>query len=1401
MIFFYTVMGKQFEGFIPKTFRVKTVAKGNFHNVKNQFLVLNCILALLFPLSSHGQSGDMKFTRLATRDGLLSNTVNAILKDNTGMLWIGTGQGLDKFDGEKFKVYRFESPGRSSFLTQEVKSLCLDKEGNLWAGVIGNGLYRYNRMLDKFERYIPANWHGQISSVFINKIICDHQNRLWLATVDGLNVIDFKKKSVKVYNYNPKTPGIIGANNTLTVFEDKTNKIWVGTNAGLLLLNQSTSTFSSWKHDDTIPSSLAGKDVNDIAEDQNGNIWVATNNGLSKLNTKTNDFLNFRYNYKNEQSISGNIAYRVMPEGKSHLWVGTEGGLDELDINSGQIVRYNYDERNPYTITNKSIRNIYFDGQGTCWLSTFSNGVVKFDKNLTLFSVVQARPYDPKGLRENFVNAFQEYNSGEIFVGTDGGGLDLFHLKSGSFDHLAITSRLKVSKRGLPVLCMKMDHHQNLWIGTYQNGLFRYQPQTRSYQQFTKGTDKGDIISNDIFCLNEDMTGKIWIGTNGDGVDIYDPISGSNTKFKPLPATPAESRIPLNGFIRAIEFDQQGNAWIGTWGSGFGIYSPKTGKIRIYSPENTHFPIDKIISMSQRNDGNMWLGTNGNGLYQFDVKSEKITAIKEGNNAHEVIHKILEDNSGIIWYSTDNGLKSYDPLSKRFAHYTQANGLQNTSFQNGSGLKASSGTLLFGGSNGFNYFTAIDVKRNTIIPPVVLTGLQLNNTPVIPGKNAPIEEDISVAKVIHLDYKQSFSISYAALNYTLPAQNSYAVMLKGLDQSWNAVRTLKTAYYTNLDPGEYTFMVKAANNDGVWNNVGTSVKIIVSPPWWRTNLAYLCYVAFLLSVLWLLRRQGIKKIEMRQQEKQAKALHELDLMKIKFLTNLSHEFRTPISLILSPVEKLLNQYNDSQLTSQLQVVRRNGKRLLNLVNQLLDFRKLEENELTLIVSDGEMVSFIKDLADSFRDLSASKKIDLIFNGPESKFFARFDPEKIERIMFNLLSNAFKFTPEGGRIAVNMDIEPSSLNEDNNTVVIIVTDTGIGIPKEKLDLIFDRFYQTDELPSAINQGTGIGLSISKELAEMHGGTITVTSISGKGTTFTLSIPVERSSKHSLIETPGSNKSLYQPIEKTSVIPIDGDLLHVLIVEDNTELRHYLSDSLRNFYKVTEAADGNAGWQKALSSHPNLIISDISMPYMDGITLSKKLKGDKRTNHIPIILLTALTSQANLLEGLETGASDYLTKPFDFEVLNLKIRNLLKLNSSLKETYTKQFKVLRNDVEIESSSEIFLKSVVSYVEENMNNVRFSVDELSHHFNMSRGTLYYKILELTGLPPVEFMRTIKLDKAVIMLEKSDLSVSQIAYATGFATPHYFTKSFKAKFNVLPKDYRKKVKAKEDQELVIKT
>jgi DNA-binding response OmpR family regulator/nitrogen-specific signal transduction histidine kinase len=537
-----------------------------------------------------------------------------------------------------------------------------------------------------------------------------------------------------------------------------------------------------------------------------------------------------------------------------------------------------------------------------------------------------------------------------------------------------------------------------------------------------------------------------------------------------------------------------------------------------------------------------------------------------------------------------------------------------------------------------------------------------------------------------------------------------------------------------------------------------------------------------------------------QERKEAHRVHELDRLKIKFLTNLSHEFRTPISLILGPVDRLLSQQKNEPSYGHLQMIKRNGRRLLNLVNQLLDFRKMEEHELKLYPSEGELVSFVKEVCESFKDLSERKKIDFIFHSDIDQLYTLFDHDKMERILFNLLSNAFKFTLEGGKIRLALENLEENTEQYKTWVLIKVIDTGIGIPEDKKEKIFERFFQATTAAAILNQGTGIGLSITKEFVKMHGGTIDVESEPGRGTTFNLRLPFvpaecttkadEDVPEDQLNVAPALIEEHKQLPEQARPVKHQLEIPSILLVEDNEDFRFYLKDNLRFHYKVFEATNGKEGWQSALAHHPQLIVSDISMPFMNGIELSRKIKSDKRTSHIPVILLTALTGEEEQLKGLETGANDYITKPFNFEVLNAKIKNLLILNSTLKSTYTKQINVLTPDVEIESDNEKLLKEIMLYLEENLTNPQLSVEELSRHVGMSRSSLYSKLLELTGQTPVEFIRAVKLDKAAILLEKSDMNVAQIAYSVGFSTPNYFAKSFKTKFNMLPSEYITKMR-----------
>ncbi|MEI9945785.1 MAG: hybrid sensor histidine kinase/response regulator transcription factor [Chitinophagaceae bacterium] len=706
--------------------------------------------------------------------------------------------------------------------------------------------------------------------------------------------------------------------------------------------------------------------------------------------------------------------------------------------------------------------------------------------------------------------------------------------------------------------------------------------------------------------------------------------------------------------------------------------------------------------------------------------------------------------------------------------------------------------FFFGGLDGFNFFNPKALSGNRVTPSLVFTDLKISNRSIIPGPHEAIKEHISVAKEITLSYKENFSLDFVALNYTAPQENRYSYKLEGFDKDWNNVGTLRKAVYTNLDPGHYTFRLKAAGDDGLWNSPETSIKIYVKPPFWRTVYAYIIYAFLFGCFLITWRYWGIRRLKnkfaqeqerlrfkqmIEQERKEAEQKHEFDQVKITFLTNLSHEFRTPISLIVGPTEKLLETEVNGKRQEQLGLIKRNAKRLLNLVNQLLDFRKLEENELKLNLTEGDLVSFMKEVGDSFRDMSERKHIDFSFSSSADHYYTSFDKDKIERILFNLLSNAFKFTKADGKIWLKIEEDVAQ------GIKILITDTGIGMAPGIKEKIFERFFQGDANPGIMNQGTGIGLSITKEFVKLHGGNIHVESVQDKGSTFTVELPLKPIAKPA--EEPVSmqfltGNDLITGLPKEELVQLF-EKPTLLIIEDHEDFRHYLSDNLKAYYKIVEASDGKQGWQKVLSSHPQVIVSDINMPEMDGIVLCRKLKSDKRTSHIPIILLTALTGDKNQLIGLNTGANDYLTKPFNFDILNIKIKNLLNLNQNLKNAYSRQLKVITPDIEVHSDDEKLMVKITQYIESNLDSPELSVEELSKQVHMSRGSLYSKIVNLTGETPVEFIRSFKLDKAAALLENSDMKISQIGYTVGFPTPNYFTRAFKAKFNMSPSDYMK--------------
>lgn len=1351
--------------------------------IKEHSIVI--LILILLAHVSKAQSGDFNFINFSSKDGLSANTVNVIFKDKYGYMWFGTDDGLNKFDGETFTVYRHNPGDSTSISANRINAICEDRLGNLWIGT-NESLSFYNRKKNAFTNY-DFN-----EDVFVRTLCIDHLGNLWIGSYTGLLMLDTHTDRVTRYKPVPAKPDQLLSKTIVSLFEDSRHRLWVGTNEGLHLYVRDKNNFRRYQHSRSDSLSISDNAIRIITEDLNGNLWIGTNGGVSRLLPDGKGFKNFSHNPNDITTLSGNRVWAIAPDHDGELWIGTEEGINIFDTKSSKVLRVANDPRNKYSLIDKSIRCIYIDKNGVYWVGTFQGGISKYDRNLVFFNLRQSNSFDQYGLSAPIITSFIEDAHGDIYVGTDGGGLNHYHRKTGLFCHPELTP----DNNNKPLTILAMERVANeLWIGTYGQGLYVLDMEAKAVSHYGKGNGPGGLSSNDIFCLKKDRNGNVWIGTNGHGVDVFKPGSGIIHHFDKNKLT-VQNRLPLNGYIRTIEEDDRGNIWIGSSGTGIAIYNPFSGSFKQLNRANSNLPSNSVTAIYLDQKNILWVGTDGGGLSRVDKNGKFISYSEAEGLSNAVIYKILESDTGKLWVSTNKGISSFDKKNGKFKNYSYQNGLQKSTFSLGAGLRASNGDLFFGGLDGFNFFNPRTLNANRVVPSLVFTDLKISNRSVIPGPNEAIKEHISVASEITLSHKENFSLDFVALNYTAPEESRYSYKLEGFDKDWNNVGTLRKAVYTNLDPGHYTFRLKAASDDGLWNSPETSIKIYVKPPFWRTVYAYVIYAFLIGCFLISWRYWGIRKLKnkfaqeqerlqfkqmIEQERKEAEQKHEFDQVKITFLTNLSHEFRTPISLIVAPAEKLLESEVNKGKLEQLSLINRNAKRLLNLVNQLLDFRKLQENELKLNLTDCDLVSFVKDVGDSFKDISEGKHINFSFSSSVPYYYTSFDKDKIERVLFNLLSNAFKFTKTDGKIELKIEQDIAS------GIKIIITDTGVGMADDIREKIFERFFQGDANPGIMNQGNGIGLSITREFVKLHGGTIYVESVKDKGSIFTVLLPLKPVTKpvEAFVPVQIAAEDNFLPGLPKAGGPQLFEKPTLLLIEDHEDFRRYLSDNLNAHYKIVEASDGRQGWQKVLSSHPQVIVSDISMPEMDGIALCRKLKSDKRTSHIPIILLTALTGDTNQLIGLNTGANDYLTKPFNFEILNLKIQNLLKLNQNLKNAYSRQLKVITPDIEVQSDDEKLLLKITQYIESNLDSPDLSVEELSKQVHMSRGSLYNKIVNLTGETPVEFIRSLKLEKAAALLEKSDMKISQIGYTVGFPTPNYFTRAFRAKFNMSPSEY----------------
>jgi signal transduction histidine kinase/AraC-like DNA-binding protein len=870
-------------------------------------------------------------------------------------------------------------------------------------------------------------------------------------------------------------------------------------------------------------------------------------------------------------------------------------------------------------------------------------------------------------------------------------------------------------------------------------------------------------------------------------------------------------------YVRTIFEDSKKNLWLGTTQ---GLQLADSSKSNFTTFRNIADNINSlsnsaIIDIYEDKKGDLWIGTEY-GLNHFNPNTKVFTRFNTTDGLpNNRIFGILEDDNGYLWISTSKGIskigigrkdgKNGTEKGKVFirncTNYTSDDGLQSNQFNYSSRLKTKDGEMFFGGVKGLSSFYPEEIKNNKFVPPVVIVDFKLFNKSVNPGDaDSILHKAISETEEIVLNYDQSFfALEYAALNFVSPKKNQYAHKLEGLDKDWIYTGNNGTASYTGIMPGNYIFRVKASNNDGIWNMKGTSIKITIKPPFWKTIPAYITYFMAFISMVLYFRHQFLARQKSKMQNEleriKAEKNHEINQIKLQFFTNVSHEFRTPLTLILGPLEKLIAEKPKNEGGNKLllyELMQRNAQRLLRLVNQLMDFRKLEAGELGLKASCKDIIAFIANVANSFKFQAENRNITFTINSEVDEKQVWFDPDKLEKIISNLLSNAFKFTHEEGKIEIN-----TRLDKD---IIISISDSGIGIHKENLQSIFKRFYQVPKMQTSEKVGTGIGLALTKELVELHKGIISVDSEVGKGTCFTIRIPtglksVEQEqtiSKFVIPEekevTPNNiteeeNKS---DVEKPVTIKKDSPLL--LIVEDNDDMRLFIKNELISLYRIVVAPNGKEGIKKAFDAMPDLIISDVMMPEVTGFELCNTLKTDERTSHIPIILLTSLSSKENKLLGLETSADDYISKPFNIEILRARIKNLINSRIKLREYFLRRLTPINDSATAESLDDKFLKRAIDLVNKNIADFNFSNDEFIAQIGMSRTALYSKLKSLTNLTVSEFIQSMRMRKAEQLLKDGSATISNVAYNVGFKNPSHFSRCFRKHFNITPVDYVKK-------------
>lgn len=1361
--------------------------------------MIRYFLLILLLFLSIGRVSSEKSNRLYSfnsdmNEGLSQLSVMDIFQDSRGYMWFATKNGLNRYNGKEYVIYQREYGNEQSLSGNTITSVAEDQENCLWVGTT-SGLSRIDLYTNKIKRF-HLGLNGLTRDAIL-AVYTDTSGRLWVGSYTGLSLYNREKECFDTITLDGEIAHIA----ITAIFEDSTGKIWVGTLSDGLYVCDNRMNIISHYSKETKNMQLSDNRVTAIYEDSRKQIWVGCRStGLNKIDLRDNEIRSFT----DRNSGLSDVYVRCMVEWDGRLLIGTYNGIFALDPDTEQIVKVAGYTNSNESLSHYSVYSFCVDRDQTLWVGTFAGGINNLNKFTSRFRL--HKPADLLNIRTGIYGTIAYETPSNLWIATEGYGLLNYDFQKDEYHYYWIDSSDRFT---FNTNIIKSVFYEDgyVWCGTTKGEIYRFDTRTRRFTLFYKYP-----VEQSVYSIIRDQKGRLWVGGSASDYSLTCFDEG-----KPTVSFTRTNGEPLYfGSIRCLFEESDGVFLIGTSGDGLFRFDSNTEQLTQYSERATvekyRIPDNYISGIVRIQSGEVWISTYGGGIFRYDYKGvvSRITTAKQGL-LDDNICTLVESSDQKLWMSTIKGLIRYDPVTAEIRNYHRHNGVEIREFTLHSGIALPNGQLCFSGSNGFITFQGQSMYKNEYTPPVVLEQLVVNNRMVKVGdESAILDRLLNEMESLNLKHNENnISITYQALNYIYSTQNQYAYKLEGYDTDWNYVNSRNSAFYTNLSPGKYLFRVKASNNDGVWNEEGKSLSILVSPPLWQTWYAYIFYLLIVSVVLYaIFYYMNIKRnleagLKLKQLEKQKQEeFHEAN---IRLFTNFSHELRTPLMLIITPFEELVGRMDlSAELHDKHLIIYKNAQKLLLLVNQLMDFHKNQAGSMELRISEGDICEYIKEIYYAFNQVALTGEIRFTLDCRPKSILAWFDKSLFEKVVFNLLSNAFKYTSAGESIM--MEVSEVSLkeldvqhidklykgDESIRYLLLKVRDSGKGIEEDEADKIFTPFYQTPETSGINLSGTGIGLSLVYTIVQLHRGVIYVDHSISAGACFVVILPISRSaftneqmeySEQGDIIEMGDTENIF--VQRQQSNRNDKSKYKILLVEDDRDVRDYLRKSLETEYVVWEAADGVKAYDKVVQDYPDLVLSDIMMPKRDGLELCSMIKNDIRVGHIPVILMTARSMVVHIKEGFQAGADDYIVKPFNMDVLLTRIRNLLVSREQLKKLYGKRFSPDTMGIEVKSADDRFSQKLFDVIEKNISNEKLDVEMLCTEIGISRANLYRKLKSITELSPMELIRNKRLEIAARLLKESEMNVSEIASNLGFNSLSYFSTSFKALYGCAPTEF----------------